>query len=33
MKVRSYALLALLGLALAFGVAQFEHFPGYLDSD
>src|SRR5512135_3116135 len=33
MKVRSYALLALLGLALAFGVAQFEPFPGYLDSD
>ncbi len=33
MKPRSYALLALLGLALAFGVAQFQKFPGYLDSD
>jgi hypothetical protein len=33
MKARSYALLALMGLALAFGVARFEHFPGYLDSD
>ncbi len=33
MKIRSYALLALLGIALAFGVAQFQKFPGYLDSD
>ncbi len=33
MKTRSYALLALLGFALAFGVAQFQKFPGYLDSD
>ncbi len=33
MKPRSYALLALLGFALAFGVAQFQKFPGYLDSD
>ncbi|HEX8990236.1 MAG TPA: hypothetical protein VF784_01035, partial [Anaerolineales bacterium] len=28
-----YALLAALGFALALGVAQFQHFPGYLDSD
>ena len=33
MKLRSYALLALLGFSLAFGVAQFQKFPGYLDSD
>jgi hypothetical protein len=33
MSWRSYALLALLGLGLAVGVAQFQHFPGYLDSD
>src|SRR5512142_2607767 len=33
MKLRSYALLAVLGFALAFGVAQFQKFPGYLDSD
>src|SRR5512143_3624930 len=33
MTWRRYALLAALALALALGVAQFEHFPGYLDSD
>src|SRR5512142_793299 len=33
MKLRSYALLAVLGFALAFGTAQFQKFPGYLDSD
>ncbi len=30
---RRYALLGLLGLGLAFAVAQFQRFPGYLDSD
>ena len=30
---RRYALLAVLGFALAWGVAQFQRFPGYLDSD
>jgi len=30
---RRYALLAVLGLGLAFAVAQFQRFPGYLDSD
>jgi len=33
MNWRIYLLLALLGLALSIGVAQFQHFPGYLDSD
>jgi hypothetical protein len=33
MDWRRYALLALLGLALALAVAQFQRFPGYLDSD
>lgn len=33
MSWKRYALLALLGVALAFGVAQFEPFPGYLDAD
>ncbi len=33
MTWRNYLLLALLGLALPFGIAQFQHFPGYLDSD
>lgn len=33
MQWRTSLLLSLLGLALALGVAQFEHFPGYLDSD
>ena len=33
MNWRNYLLLALLGFFLAFGVAQFQHFPGYLDSD
>ncbi len=33
MRPRNYALLAVLGLALAIGVAQFQRFPGYLDSD
>jgi hypothetical protein len=32
-KLRSYALLAILGFGLAFAVAQFQKFPGYLDSD
>src|SRR5512140_3710109 len=30
---RRYAILAVLGFGLAFAVAQFQHFPGYLDSD
>ncbi len=33
MKWGRYALIAVLGFALAFAVAQFQHFPGYLDSD
>ncbi len=33
MNLRSYLLLAFLGLCLAVGIAQFQHFPGYLDSD
>jgi hypothetical protein len=33
MTWRRYALLAFLGFALALGVAQFQRFPGYLDSD
>lgn len=33
MNWRSYLLLGILGFALAWGVAQFQHFPGYLDSD
>jgi hypothetical protein len=33
MNWRSYLLLAFLGLALSIGIAQFQHFPGYLDSD
>lgn len=33
MKLKSYLLLAALGILLAFGVAQFQGFPGYLDSD
>ncbi len=33
MDWRRYALLGVLGLALAFAVAQFQRFPGYLDSD
>lgn len=30
---RRYALLGVLGFGLAFAVAQFQRFPGYLDSD
>ncbi|HTP01410.1 MAG TPA: hypothetical protein VMJ64_08560, partial [Anaerolineales bacterium] len=33
MTWRRYAPLALLGFLLAFGIAQFQRFPGYLDSD
>jgi hypothetical protein len=33
MNKRSYLLLATLGFFLALGVAQFQHFPGYLDAD
>ncbi len=33
MNWRIYLLLAVLGLGLSIGVAQFQHFPGYLDSD
>ncbi len=33
MSWRRYVLLGILGFALALGVAQFQHFPGYLDSD
>jgi hypothetical protein len=33
MNWRINVLLALLGLAIALGIAQFQHFPGYLDSD
>ncbi len=33
MKLRHYVLLAILGFALAWSIAQFERFPGYLDSD
>jgi hypothetical protein len=33
MDWRRYAVLAVLGLALALAVAQFQPFPGYLDSD
>ncbi len=33
MNWRNYLLLAVLGFLLAFCVAQFQHFPGYLDSD
>lgn len=33
MRIRYYVLLAMLGFALAWGIAQFERFPGYLDSD
>jgi len=33
MSLRTYLTLALLGFALSFAIAQFQHFPGYLDSD
>ena len=33
MTWRNYVVLAALGFALALGVAQFQQFPGYLDSD
>lgn len=33
MTWRTYLILALLGFALSFSIAQFQHFPGYLDSD
>ncbi len=33
MTWRTYLTLALLGFALSFAIAQFQHFPGYLDSD
>jgi hypothetical protein len=33
MNWRTFAILAVLGFALSFGIAQFQRFPGYLDSD
>jgi hypothetical protein len=33
MNWRHYLILALLGFTLSFFIAQFQHFPGYLDSD
>jgi len=33
MTWRTYLTLALLGFALSLAIAQFQHFPGYLDSD
>lgn len=33
MTWRTYLTLALLGFVLSFTIAQFQHFPGYLDSD
>jgi len=33
MPWRTYLTLALLGFVLSFAIAQFQHFPGYLDSD